>query len=71
METNVFILILLASTLHACWNGMVKGHSNKVVAVSAIMFGHVPASIIGIIFLPAPSVECIPYIIVSSFIHQG
>jgi len=71
METNVFIFILLASTLHACWNGMVKGHSNKVVAVSAIMFGHVPASIIGIIFLPAPSVECIPYIIVSSFIHQG
>jgi len=71
METNVFILILLASALHACWNAMVKSHSNKIVAVSAIMFGHVPASIIGIIFLPAPSVESIPYIIVSSFIHQG
>ena len=71
METIVFIPILLASILHACWNAMVKGHSNKVIAVSAIMFGHVPASIIAIFFLPAPSVECIPYIIVSSFIHQG
>ena len=71
METNIFILILLASILHASWNAMVKSHSNKVIAVSAIMFGHVPASIIAILFLPAPSVESIPYIIVSSFIHQG
>jgi len=57
--------------MHAVWNGMVKKHPDKVVAVSGIVFGHVPASIIAIILLPAPSLECIPYIIASALIHQG
>ncbi len=71
MDNNVFLIILLATIMHAVWNGMVKKHSDKVVAVSAIVFGHVPASIIAIILLPAPSVDCIPYIIASALIHQG
>ena len=71
MDTNVFLIILLATVMHAVWNGMVKKHPDKVVAVSGIVFGHVPASIIAIIILPAPSVDCIPYIIASALIHQG
>ena len=71
MDTNVFLIILLATVMHAVWNGMVKKHPDKVVAVSGIVFGHVPASIIAIILLPAPSADCIPYIIASSLIHQG
>ena len=71
MDTNVFLIILLATVMHAVWNGMVKKNPDKVVAVSGIVFGHVPASIIAIILLPAPSVDCIPYIIASALIHQG
>ncbi|SVB59849.1 uncharacterized protein METZ01_LOCUS212703 [marine metagenome] len=71
MDNNVFLIILLATVMHAVWNGMVKKHPDKVVAVSGIVFGHVPASIIAIILLPAPSVDCIPYIIASALIHQG
>ena len=71
MDTNVFLIILLATVMHAVWNGMVKKHPDKVVAVSGIVFGHVPASIIAIILLPAPSTDCIPYIIATSLIHQG
>ena len=71
MDTNVFLIVLLATIMHAAWNGMVKKHPDKVVAVSGVVFGHVPCSIIAIIFLPIPSVECIPYIIVSAIIHQG
>lgn len=71
IDTNVFLIILLATVMHAVWNGMVKKHPDKVVAVSGIVFGHVPASIIAIILLPAPSVDCIPYIIASALIHQG
>ena len=71
MDNNVFLIILLATIMHAVWNGMVKKHPDKVVAVSAIVFGHVPASIIAIILLPAPSLDCIPYIIASALIHQG
>jgi len=71
MDNNVFFLVLLASIMHAIWNGMVKNHPNKVIAVSAIVFGHVPLSIVAIILLPAPSIKAIPYIIISAFIHQG
>ena len=71
IDTNVFLIILLATVMHAVWNGMVKKHPDKVVAVSGIVFGHVPASIIAIILLPAPSTDCIPYIIATSLIHQG
>ena len=71
MDSNVFLIVLSATIMHAAWNGMVKKHPDKVVAVSGVVFGHVPCSIIAIIFLPIPSVECIPYIIVSAIIHQG
>jgi len=71
MDNHVFFIILLASIMHATWNGMVKKYPNKVIAVSGIVFGHVPCALIAVIFLPAPSIESIPYIIASAFIHQG
>ena len=71
MDTKVFFIILLASIMHIVWNGMVKKHPDKVIGVSGIMFGHVPLALVAVIFLPAPSTESIPYIIVSAFIHQG
>jgi len=57
--------------MHITWNGMVKNHPDKVTAVSGIVFGHVPLALIAIIFLPAPSIESIPYIIGSALVHQG
>tara|TARA_B100000029_G_scaffold499121_1_gene569034 strand:- start:365 stop:1207 length:843 start_codon:yes stop_codon:yes gene_type:complete len=71
MDTNVFFIIIFASIMHITWNGMVKNHPDKVIAVSGIVFGHVPLALAAIIILPAPSVESIPYIIGSAFIHQG
>ena len=71
MDPIVFTAVILASFFHATWNGMVKKHSNKVTALSAVILGHVPMSIIAIIFLPMPSFKSLPYIIASAFIHQG
>ena len=71
MDPIVFTAVILASIFHATWNGMVKKHSNKVTALSAIILGHVPMSIIAIIFLPLPSFNSLPYIIASALIHQG
>jgi drug/metabolite transporter (DMT)-like permease len=71
MENHVFFLVLFATIMHAVWNGMVKNHPNKAVAVAAIVFGHIPLAIIAIIFLPAPTKDCIPFIIASAIIHQG
>ena len=71
MDTYVFFIIIFASIMHITWNGMVKKYPDKVIAVSAIVYGHVPLAIVAILFLPAPSAESIPYIIVSAIIHQG
>ena len=71
MDNFVFFLVLFATVMHAVWNGMVKNHPDKAVAVSSIVFGHVPMAIIAIILLPAPTIDCIPYIITSAIVHQG
>jgi len=71
MDTNVFLIVLLATFMHAVWNGMVKNHPDKVIAISAIVFGHLPCSIIAITFFPLPGKESIPFIITSAIIHQG
>ena len=71
MDNFVFFLVLFATVMHAVWNGMVKNHPDKVVAVAAIVLGHIPLAVIAIIILPAPTTDCIPYIIASSIVHQG
>ena len=71
MESSVFLLVIFAAILHAVWNGMVKSFEDKVVSVSAIVFGHVPIAIVVMFFLPLPTLESVPYIILSAIIHQG
>tara|TARA_Y100000590_G_scaffold129148_1_gene147659 strand:+ start:218 stop:1060 length:843 start_codon:yes stop_codon:yes gene_type:complete len=71
MELHIFLLVIFAAILHAVWNGMVKNYKDKVISVSAIVFGHLPIALIVMIFLPMPNLESIPYIILSAIIHQG
>ena len=71
MPLTVFLAVILAAFLHAIWNAMVKNEDDKYIGVCAIVLGHVPASIVVIFLTPAPSVESIPYIILSAFLHIG
>ena len=71
MEPTIFLLVIFAAILHAIWNGMVKSFEDKVISVSAIVFGHVPMAIVVMLFLPLPTLESVPYIILSAIIHQG
>jgi len=71
MPLNIFLAVILAAFLHAVWNAMVKNEDNKYLAVTAIVLGHVPASILIILLTPAPSVESIPFIILSALLHIG
>ena len=71
MDNKVFLIILFATIMHAIWNAMVKKHPDKAIAVSGIILGHVPLALIAIVIFPMPSVESIPYIIISAIIHQG
>ena len=71
MDIKVFLAVIFAAFLHALWNSMVKSHKDKHVAVTAIVLGHVPASLIILLLVPMPAIESLPYIIASVFIHQG
>jgi len=71
MSSTVFITVIFAAFLHAIWNGMVKKFEDKVISVSAIVFGHVPIAILVMLFLPLPTINSVPYIILSAIIHQG
>ena len=71
MPLNLFLAIILAAFLHAVWNAMVKNEDNKYLAVTAIVLGHVPVSVLIILLTPIPSVESIPFIILSALLHIG
>ena len=71
MPINLFFAIILAAFLHAVWNAMVKNEDNKYLAVTAIVLGHVPVSVLIILLTPIPSVESIPFIILSALLHIG
>lgn len=71
MEPTIFLLVIFAAVLHAIWNGMVKKFEDKITSVSAIVFGHVPIAIVAMFFVPLPTIESVPYIILSAIIHQG
>ena len=71
METKVFLIVLFSAFLHAIWNSMASKYKDKNVSIGAIVYGHVPLCIVAIIFLPSPSIESFPYIILSALIHQG
>ncbi len=67
----VFLTVLFSGVLHAIWNSMASKYKNKNVSIPAIVYGHVPLCIVAVIFLPAPSIESFPIIILSALIHQG
>ena len=71
METGVFLIVIFSAFLHAIWNSMASKYKDKNISIGAIVYGHVPLCIVAIIFLPLPSIESFPFIILSALIHQG
>ena len=71
MDNEVFVIVIFAAFLHASWNALVKNHEDKYLGLSAIVFGQVPIAIILIFYVPFPSLESLPYLILSAFIHNG
>ena len=71
MSLTVFIAVIFAAIIHSTWNGMVKKHDDKHVALAAIVLGHVPLAIIILFFTPMMSIKSIPYIFISAIFLAG
>ena len=71
MSSVVFIAVIFAALIHSAWNGMVKKHEDKYIALTAIVLGHVPLSIVVLFFTPIITIKSIPYIIISAVFLAG
>jgi drug/metabolite transporter (DMT)-like permease len=67
----VFITVITAALVHASWNSLVKGSTDKTLAMGAIVIGHVPIAIIILPFATIPDSKSIPYLLTGIMLHFG
>lgn len=71
MSLTVFLVVIGAAFLHAAWNAAVKGSEDKLLGMSAIVFGHTIPAAIALFFVDLPSRESLPYMIGGMICHFG
>lgn len=71
MSMLVFAAVLAAAVLHAVWNALVKGSSDKDLNMTAVVLGHAPAAIAAVMLAPAPAPASYPYIVAGAALHVG
>jgi len=71
LTTNVFLAVIGAAILHAAWNALVKGGADKLVSLTAVMFGHTPFAIAAVLIAPPMGAEALPYLAAGILLHLG
>ena len=71
MSLTVFLVVIGAAFLHAFWNAAVKGSDDKLLGMTAIVFGHMIPASIALFFVELPSAESLPYMIGGIICHFG
>ena len=71
MTLAVFLAVLLAAALHAGWNALVKGGTDKLTAMAAVSLGHVPPALLVLAVAPMPDPASWPWLFVSAALHLG
>ena len=71
MTLTVFLAVLGAAVLHAVWNAMVKGGSDKLLGMAGVMLGHVPFALASLLFVPLPAAGALPWMVGGMALHFG
>ena len=71
MSLTVTLVVLLAALLHAGWNFLVKRSDDKLMGMSAMVYGHIPYALLALVFVPLPAPAAWPWIIGSVLVHTG
>ncbi len=71
MSLTVFLAVMGAALMHAVWNALVKGGSDKLMNMTAIVLGHIPVVLVLLPFVDIPARESWPYLIGSLALHTG
>jgi drug/metabolite transporter (DMT)-like permease len=69
MQPELAILVLIAATMHASWNALVKGAADPL-AVQVTVFGVAGLIALPLVpFLPLPEAASLPFLALSTIIH--
>ncbi len=71
MSLSVMLIVLLAATLHASWNFLIKQKEDKHISMTAVVLGHTPFALAVLFFSPLPQIESLPYIVIGALLHTG
>ncbi len=71
MDIFIFSVVIVAAALHAIWNALIKGGTDKHLGMVAVTLGRVPIALMILPFIPLPNYECIPYIFFGIILHVG
>ena len=71
MDLTIFLAVLFAAALHAIWNALVKGNSDKILGMTAVVLGHVPFALLAMPFVPLPAMASWPYLAAGVALHLG
>ena len=71
MEITMIFVVLLAAFLHAFWNFQVRDSDDKALGIGAIMLGHLPLAILGLLIVGLPPFSSWPFLMASAVFHFG
>lgn len=71
MPTHALLIVIAAAVLHAAWNALVKGATERAVVIAAVSLTHALAGVSLIALFPPPSSASWLYIVLSTIIHYG
>lgn len=71
MSSGIFLIVLFAAFMHAVWNAVVKGATDRTISFGLVTLGHTLPAILIAPFVPLPTPSLWPYILASAVIHWG
>ncbi|GAB5348526.1 EamA family transporter [Alteriqipengyuania sp. 357] len=71
MSLTVFLAVVLAAALHAGWNAMVKGGSDKYLGTACVVIGQAVFAIPTLALVPAPAPSSYALILAGIGLHLG
>ena len=71
MTDRIIMVVLAAALLHALWNAIVKGSSDKAVSMLAVVLGNVPFALLALIYAQPPLSASWVWMLFGIALHVG
>ncbi len=71
MTPFVLACVMCAAILHAGWNAVLRGGSDRLWSMTLMMIAVTCVTVIMLVFVPWPNAASWPYVIASAIIHTG